>query len=146
MLAARLLFAVQDELYLRLDQAGHGEVTRPHGMVIAHLDEAGTGLSELARRAGRHKQIVGRVVDELETLGYVERQAVPGDRRAKLVVPTARGRALMRLSDEIIDDIERRQAEQLGAEAYQQFRQSLQLIVASMIGESSTDSATWSVR
>ncbi|MGH3712650.1 MAG: MarR family winged helix-turn-helix transcriptional regulator [Micromonosporaceae bacterium] len=131
-LAARLLFAVQDELYARLEQAGHGEVTRPHGLVIAHLDEAGTGLSELARRAGRHKQIVGRVIDELEALGYVERQGVPGDRRAKIVVPTARGRALMCLSDEIIDDIERRQAQLLGAKAYQQFRQSLQAVVDSM--------------
>src|SRR5215207_5554317 len=90
-LAARLLFAVQDELYARLEQAGHGALSRLHGAVIAHLDEEGTRATELARRSGRHKQVVGRIVDELEQLGYVRRLPEPGDRRAKLVVPTERG-------------------------------------------------------
>lgn len=132
--AARLLFAVQDELYARLESAGHGAVTRSHGLVIAHLDEAGIPLTELARRAGRHKQIVGRVVDELEDLGYVERRTLPTDRRVKLVVPTAQGRALMRISDDVIADIERRQADLLGAAAYDQFRRSLESIVNSLTG------------
>src|ERR671918_2080475 len=103
-LAARLLFAVQDELYARLEEAGHGQLTRLHGAVIAHLDEDGTRATELARRSGRHKQVIGRILDELEQLGYVERRPERADRRAKLVVPTALGREVMRLSDEIILD------------------------------------------
>src|SRR5262245_32423343 len=91
-LAASLLFAFQDELYARFDAAGHGKVTRVHGAVLAHLDPQGTRATELARRSGRPKQLIGRAVDELEELGYVERQPEPGDRRAKLVVPTERGR------------------------------------------------------
>src|ERR671915_1888192 len=90
-LAARLLFAIQDELYERLEQAGHGELTYLHGAVIAHLDESGTRATELARRSGRHKQVIGRLVDELEELGYVERRPEVDDRRGKLVVPTSRG-------------------------------------------------------
>jgi DNA-binding MarR family transcriptional regulator len=131
-LAARLLFAIQDELYERLEEAGHGELTRLHGAVIAHLDEEGTRATELARRSGRHKQIIGRIVDELEELGYVERHPEERDRRAKLVVPTERGREVMRLSDEIIRDIERRQADVQGAAAYTQFKQSLRAVVDSL--------------
>ena len=128
-LAARLLFAVQDELYERLEEAGHGRLTRLHGAVIAHLDEDGTRATELARRSGRHKQVIGRIVDELSALGYVERCPEPGDRRAKLVVPTERGRAVMRLSDDIIGDVERRLAGELGGSAYAEFRQRLRAVV-----------------
>lgn len=131
-LAARLLFAVQDELYARLEEAGHAELTRLHGAVIAHLDEDGTRATELARRSGRHKQVIGRIVDELETLGYVERCPEEGDRRAKLVVPTERGRDVMRLSDEIIADIERREADKLGEAAFDDFIQALHTVVGSL--------------
>lgn len=128
-LAARLLFAVQDELYARLEEAGYGDLTRLHGAVIAHLDEDGTRATELARRSGRHKQVIGRIIDELEALGYVERRPEPGDRRAKRIVPTQRGLKAMRLSDEIVRDLERRPAATLGQTAYQQFRQQLRAVV-----------------
>jgi DNA-binding MarR family transcriptional regulator len=131
-LAARLLFAVQDQLYERLEEGGYADLTPLHGAVIAYLDEDGTRATELARRSGRHKQVIGRIVDELEALGYVERRPEPGDRRAKLVVPTERGRGAMRLSDEIIADIERRQAEVLGKAGYADFKRGLQAVVESL--------------
>jgi DNA-binding MarR family transcriptional regulator len=131
-LAARLLFAIQDELYARLEEAGHADLTRLQGAVIAHLDEDGTRATELARRSGRHKQIIGRIVDELEELGYVERRPEQRDRRAKLVVPTERGREVMRLSDEIILDLERRQAAALGEKEYDIFKQALRAVVDSL--------------
>jgi DNA-binding MarR family transcriptional regulator len=129
MLAARLLFAVQDELYRRLGDAGYRDLLPRHGIVIAYLDERGSRATELAALSGRHKQRVGRVVDELEALGYVTRTPDPADRRAKLVVPTPRGRAVMRLSDEVMDDIGRRGAQAVGADAYGQFRRTLQRLV-----------------
>ena len=129
MLAAQLLFAVQDELYRRLEDAGHRDLRPRHGIVIAYLDERGSRATELAALSGRHKQRVGRVVDELEALGYVTRTPDPADRRAKLVVPTPRGRAVMRLSDEVMDDIGRRGAQAVGADAYGQFRRTLQRLV-----------------
>ena len=105
---------IQDELFARLRSAGYDDLSPRHGAVLAYLDEDGIRATELARLSGRHKQLVGRLVDELEELGYVERRADPGDRRAKLVVPTERGLAQMRLRDEIVADIERRHAEGAG--------------------------------
>jgi DNA-binding MarR family transcriptional regulator len=131
-LAARLLFAVQDELYTRLDERGYGDLRRIHGVVLAYLDDEGSRATELAWRSGRPKQIVVRTIDELEQMGYVERRPDRSDRRAKLVVPTRRGREAMRLSDEIIDDIERRHADAIGKAAYAQFRSRLLAIVDSM--------------
>jgi DNA-binding MarR family transcriptional regulator len=131
-LAARLMVAIQAELYGRLAEAGHGELTYLHGAVIAHLDEEGTRATELARRSGRHKQVIGRLIDELEQLGYVERRPESRDRRGKLVVPTERGLEVMRLSDAIIADIERRQARRIGKPAFEQFREQLAAIADSL--------------
>ena len=140
-LSARLLFAVQDELYAHLEEAGHGDLTRLHGAVIAYLDEEGTRATELARRSGRHKQVIGRIVDELEELGYVERRPEPGDRRAKLVVPTERGREAMRLSDEVVRKIDQRQAATLGKARYDEFRRTLAAVVDALTepGDSRSD-------
>jgi DNA-binding MarR family transcriptional regulator len=129
MLAAQLLFAVQDELYRRLAAAGYRDLRPRHGIVIAYLDDQGSRATELAALSGRHKQLIGRTVDELEALGYVKRSPDPSDRRAKLVVPTPRGRRVMRLSDQIMRDIGRRGAEAVGADAYDQFRRTLQQLI-----------------
>jgi DNA-binding MarR family transcriptional regulator len=129
MLAAQLLFAVQDELYRRLEAAGYRDLRPRHGIVIAYLDERGSRATELAALSGRHKQLIGRTVDELEALGYVARAPDPTDRRAKLVVATPRGRDVMRLSDEIMADIGRRGAEAVGTDAYAQFRRTLQQLI-----------------
>lgn len=131
-LAARLMVGIQDELYARLAHAGYGDVTHLHGAVIAHLEEDGTRATELARRSGRHKQVIGRLIDELEQLGYVQRRIERKDRRAKLVVPTPKGVRLMRLSDKVIADIERRHARRLGRAAWEQFRDTLLEVVESL--------------
>lgn len=128
-LATRLLGSTEDELFRRLAEQGHGELHPRHGAVLAFLDEDGIRATELARLSRRHKQIIGRLVDELEQLGYVERRADPADRRAKLIVPTERGLEQMRLADEIVADIERRHAETAGRKTYAEFRNVLRGIV-----------------
>jgi DNA-binding MarR family transcriptional regulator len=124
-LAARLMVGIQNELYTRLAEAGHGQLTHLHGAVIAHLDEGGTRATELAQRSGRHKQVIGRLVDELQQLGYVQRRPEQNDRRAKLVVPTAKGLEVMQIAESVIAEIERRQARRLGKEAWEEFRTNM---------------------
>jgi DNA-binding MarR family transcriptional regulator len=129
-LASRLLFSLQDELFARLAEAGYDDLHPRHGAVLAYLDEDGIRATELARLTGRHKQIIGRMVDELEELGYVERRPDPEDRRAKLIFPTERGLEQVRLGDEIVADIEARHAREIGARTYAEFRDILRAVVA----------------
>jgi DNA-binding MarR family transcriptional regulator len=129
-LASRFLFSLQDELFERLAAAGYDDLLPRHGSVLAYLDEDGVRATELARLSGRHKQIVGRIVDELEELGYVERRPDPTDRRAKLIFPTERGLDQVRLGDEIIADIEARHSREVGGRTYSQFRDVLRGVVA----------------
>jgi DNA-binding MarR family transcriptional regulator len=129
-LASQLQLSLQDELFARLAEAGYDDLHPRHGAVLAYLDEDGVRATELATLSGRHKQVVGRLVDELEELGYVERRPDPLDRRAKLVVPTERGLGEMKRGDEIVADIEARHAKVTGARDYAEFRNVLRRVVA----------------
>jgi DNA-binding MarR family transcriptional regulator len=121
-LAGRLLFSVQSELFSTLAERGFADLHPRHGAVMAYLDPEGTRATELSRLSGQHKQVVGTVVDELEVLGYVERHPDPADRRAKLICPTERGLAEMRVADEIMSGIQARHARRLGKEAFAVFK------------------------
>jgi DNA-binding MarR family transcriptional regulator len=129
-LASQLNLSLQDELFARLGAEGYDDLHPRHWAVLAYLDEDGIRATDLARLSGRHKQIVGRLVDELEVLGYVERRPDPQDRRAKLVVPTERGLAQLRLGDEIVAEIEARHAGAIGGRNYAAFRDMLRGVVA----------------
>src|SRR5215467_15194486 len=71
--------------------AGFGDVRPAHFTVFQHLPPEGMRLTALAEAALLTKQSMGYLVDDLETLGYVERVPDPADRRAKLVRLTTRG-------------------------------------------------------
>ena len=120
-LATQLTLSLQEEFFARLAVAGYDDLHPRHWAALAYLDEDGVRATELARLSGRHKQIVGRLVDELEELGY---------RRAKLIVPTARGLEQLRLGDEIVAEIEARHAAAIGGRNYAAFRDVLRGVVA----------------
>ncbi|MEU4689698.1 MarR family transcriptional regulator [Actinoplanes sp. NPDC023714] len=130
-LGARLLFGLQGELFRRGAELGFGDLKPKHGAVLAYLDENGIGQNELTRLAGRNKQTIGAILDELERLGYLTRVPDPADRRARLIMPTGRGLEWMRVSDGIVEDIERRHAEMVGTEEYAAFLRTLKTITGS---------------
>lgn len=129
-LASRLLFAVQEELFETLAAQGHPDLRPQHGAVLAYLDEEGSRATDLARSSGQHKQVVGKLLDELEALGYVERRPDPTDRRAKLVIPTAKGRDQMTRADAILASIDARHAAAVGADAYETFKRTFRELSA----------------
>ncbi|WP_433271655.1 MarR family winged helix-turn-helix transcriptional regulator [Actinosynnema sp. CS-041913] len=128
-LTSRLLFAVQEELFETLAAQGHPDLRPQHGAVLAYLDEEGSRATDLGRQSGQHKQVVGKLLDELEALGYVERRPDPTDRRAKLVVPTARGLDQMTRSDAILAAIEERHARALGVASFAEFKRAFGAVV-----------------
>jgi DNA-binding MarR family transcriptional regulator len=130
-LAAWLLVGLHGELVRRSAELGFHDVRPRHGAVMAYLDEDGIRPSELARLSGRNKQTVGAILDELERIGYLRRAPDPADRRARLVVPTERGRELMRVSDRVMADIEAECAALLGAAGYARFKDALSTIARS---------------
>jgi hypothetical protein len=85
--------------------------------------------TELAALSGRHKQLVGRTIDELEALGPRHPRPRPCPPPGQAGRPDPCGRAVMRLSDQIMTDIGQRGAQAVGADAYGQFRRTLQRLI-----------------
>ncbi|WP_255506896.1 MarR family winged helix-turn-helix transcriptional regulator [Mycolicibacterium sp. 018/SC-01/001] len=128
-MAGRLLFATQGELFRRLHEAGFDDIAPRHGVVLAYLRTEGVRATDLARRSGQLKQVVGVIVDDLERLGYVTREPDPADRRAKLIVPTKRGHRQMAAATEIMADIMDRHAQHLGAREFDRFMRDFAEVV-----------------
>jgi DNA-binding MarR family transcriptional regulator len=111
-----------EELHRRIAARGHPDVRAPHGDVFGFLDDDGTQVSELARRAQITKQSMAELVAHLERHGYVERIPDPADRRAKLVRATARGEEVYAIAREVIAEIEGEWTARLGARKMRQLR------------------------
>ncbi|MFD0784520.1 MarR family winged helix-turn-helix transcriptional regulator [Micromonospora azadirachtae] len=131
-LAVQLSARVQREIFIRAAEHGFEDVRPRHGAVLAYLDAEGTRPGELARLAGRNKQTMGAILDELERLGYVRRAPDPVDRRARLIMPTERGLQFMELSDVLVSQIEQDLSDTLGSDLYGKFRDGLRRGVASL--------------
>lgn len=105
---------------------GAGFPQKPkHSAVFAQISVDGSRLTELARKANMTPQAMGEVVEELVALGYVVRRPDPSDRRAKLIVPTKRGRQAVEAGRQTIDGIEDRLTEVLGQRGHRELRRLL---------------------
>ncbi|MDX6260827.1 MAG: hypothetical protein QOH84_2515 [Kribbellaceae bacterium] len=80
-------------------------------------------------------QAMGELVDELEELGYVERQPDPSDRRAKLIMLTPRGHDCIAAGIATIQGIETRINRILGPEGHAELRR----LLAELLGSGPTD-------
>lgn len=108
-----------------LKERGHPDFRARYGAVLANVNVAGSRLSALAERAGTTKPSMVGLIDELESKDYVRREPDPGDRRAKLIMPTELGMGTISLAREVIDDLEQRFREELGPERYDVMRSAL---------------------
>jgi DNA-binding MarR family transcriptional regulator len=127
--------ALNDLVVPRLAEHGHAEIRPAHGAVFQYLDDDGTTVSALAERAQMTKQAMGELVAHLETHGYVARVPDPSDRRAKLVQPTERGRAVFDIAQAMAPEIERRVSRLIGAQRLRELRADLEKIQLEFAGE-----------
>ncbi len=86
---AQLLFRCARRVNERCLEAVRAELGVPirpaHTALFPHLDLDGTRQTALAARLGVSKQAVGQLVDELVSMGVLERVPDPADGRARLV-------------------------------------------------------------
>lgn len=104
-----------DDLHDELAREGHPNARPLHGFVFQAIGPEGTTAAELGRRLGVSKQAAGKTIDGLEHLGYVHRATDPNDARRKLVLLTAHGEDMLRLSVRIFDALRAEWEQMLGA-------------------------------
>lgn len=93
---------------------GHSELTAAHINLTRNLDEDGTRLTELARRASLTKQSMSELVDQVEQTGLIEKRPDPSDGRAKLVCFTKTGMEWLEAFHQSLEVAEKEMRDQLG--------------------------------
>jgi MarR family transcriptional regulator, organic hydroperoxide resistance regulator len=129
--------------WLRL---GYNTITRPladelkkRGIAFKHyfyvrslLEEDGITQVELSERVGIERATVTAVVDTLESLGIVVREAHPSDRRKTNVFLTAKGR---RMRKDVLDAVgvaNRIALKGISAAEFERFRKTLATMIANV--------------
>src|SRR5215212_2562492 len=123
--------ALNDLVIVRLAERGHAAVRPAHAAVFQYLDDTGTTVSTLAARAQMTKQAMAELVAHLERHGYVVRVPDPGDRRAKLVQPTATGRDVVAIAQEQV-------AAALGPDRARALRRDLETLQRAALGRAAS--------
>ena len=97
-----------------LRERGHEQLTVAHINLTRNLDEDGTRLTELARRAAMTKQSMSELVEQVERTGLIEKRRDPNDGRAKLVCFTQDGFQWLEAFHQSLETAEREMRHQLG--------------------------------
>ena len=117
-------------IYERLVKAGLDDTRPSHGNVMEHLAfEDGLRLGDLASRAGVTPQSMQQWVDELETLGYVERRPDKDDRRAKRIHLTHKGKRSNKIEWKVVREIDEALNDLLGEKRLRALRASLEEVI-----------------
>ena len=115
-----------------LNQRGHPLIRPSHATVFANLSDGAVRVTELAERAHVTQQAMGKMLKEMERIGYIVRDIDGSDRRAKKIRPTQRGLDLMRDSMVAADEVRQHYAKQVGEEALQELESVLGHCVSRM--------------
>lgn len=99
-----------------LAERGYPDIRPSHSAVFANLGMGAVRVTELAERAQVTQQAMGKMLKELERMGYVARDIDSGDKRAKEIRLTPRGVALAADSKAVIESVRGYYANLIGAQ------------------------------
>jgi len=123
-----LLLALQvfeRDAFKALRGAGYTLDRRRHLAVLNLLAGESTRATDAAERVGISKPAIGKVLDDLQQRGYIQREGDPADRRAKTIALTRRGLELLRDSRNVFTTVERGHLRGLGAAQAKTLRAAL---------------------
>jgi DNA-binding MarR family transcriptional regulator len=109
------LMASNERMPLALaNLAARGRLTAAHVQITQSLSITGSRLTELAAHAGISKQAMGKLVDQCEAWGMVQRQSDARDARATLVVFTPDGMNWLHAYQEAVAQVQSELQEAVG--------------------------------
>ena len=95
---------------------GYPDIRPAHSAVFANLGMGAVRVTELAERAQVTQQAMGKMLKELERMGYVARDVDSGDKRAKEIRMTALGIQMTVDSLEVVAEVREHYNEKIGAQ------------------------------
>lgn len=111
------LMAINDHMPLALaNLAARGRLTAAHVHITQHLSTNGSRLTDMAVRANVSKQAMGKLVDQCEAWGLVQRQPDARDARATLVTFTPDGMNWLQAYQEAVTQAQSELQDAVGAD------------------------------
>jgi DNA-binding MarR family transcriptional regulator len=124
-LMAMAFRTIIDELHERLHARGWKDVRPAYGYVLLAARDSSITGNEVAALMGVTKQAASKLIDAMETAGYVRRREHPDDARSKRIQLSARGERLLATVEEIYAEIEGEWAAAIGPSALHRMRSDL---------------------
>ena len=115
-----------------LNERGHPDIRPSHSAVFANLGLGAVRVTELAERAQVTQQAMGKMLKELERMGYIARAVDAGDKRAKEIQLTERGVKLVADSMEVMAEVREHYASQIGDSQLDNLEDALRSAVQSL--------------
>ena len=119
---------VRDQMYAGVVAAGFDDLNAAHVGLWRYPGLEGLRPTALAERSGITKQSVNDLLRHLEREGYLETVPDSADKRARVIRLTAKGRRLQRTIHAEAEAAQKRIAEILGRQRFDQMYSSLELL------------------
>ena len=113
------------KIYERLVERGYPDIRPSHSQVFANLGLGAVRVTELAERARVTQQAMGKMLKELERLGYVARDTDDADRRARVIRMTQKGIDMTAVCLEIVNQLYTEYAEKIGHRRLEELEERL---------------------
>lgn len=119
-------------IWVELVARGHRDIRPSHSAVFANLGMGAVRVSELAERAQVTQQAMGKMLKELERMGYIARDVDSSDKRARDIRLTERGVQLAQDSMAVVDELMVYYRGKIGAENLLELEQRLRRAVGDL--------------
>jgi len=108
-----------------LEARGYPAIRASHSAVFANLGLGAVRVTELAERAQVTQQAMGKMLKEMERMGYIVRDVDSVDKRAKEIRLTERGIQLAADSLEVVSEVRQYYANKIGEQELQALETTL---------------------
>lgn len=115
-----------------LHEKGYHDIRQSHSAVFGNLGADAVRVTELAERARVTQQAMGKMLKELERMGYVKRAVDARDRRAKAIKLTSLGNNLIHDQLAAVNTIREAYSNLAGTHNISQLEQSLQSVLCKL--------------
>jgi len=109
-------------LEIKLKENGYDDISPSHGWIFYNTHDEGSRITDLANKAKITKQSMSILVAQLENGGYVKKVGDPNDKRAWLLLLTAKGKKVKSLGQQINYAHEARWKHKLGESDFNHLR------------------------
>lgn len=112
-------------IWRALESRGYPDIRPSHSAVFANLGLGAVRVTELAERAQVTQQAMGKMLKELERLGYIARCVDSGDKRAREIQLTERGVQLAKDNLAAVTDVRNYYEQKIGSQELAQLETQL---------------------